>query len=215
MGTKLVLFVVVLLTSGCSAKVSRSNQYKKGSHEMVVSLRTSDAVNTQLFQRYLSPVGLPGDYVHHGHVTVGWIRHIDPLDVKPLEKHMQRYFNKINPKHYLFTIDRLGEYKVNRKPGNTPLILLPKTASSFKRLNYFLDQHLRTFKGRRTYALSVGTEPDLYVPHLTVVHEGMINQRKINRLRTKFTVNRLIRVKPMTFRFDRGLIKIKGENKQS
>ena len=211
MVSKWIVFLFLMCTSGCSARHDVKPVVQEPALDITVSLRTTAEVNKQLNNMYIKRAGLPFDNLQNGHVTIGWLRGVDSRDFVPLQAYLRRYIAKINPENYTFVLDSLGEYEIDRKKGFTPFIFLPKNPAPFKRFNHFLNQYVKAFKGHKPYSLTVGTEPERFVPHLTVLHEDLVNAHKFDRDVIKKKVNHWISARPYSFKFKSVEVRTKGE----
>lgn len=178
-------------------------------HQLHISFRTSPTTNQKIYEDYLLKIGIPKANISKGHLTYGWITDIAEDDLLPLKAYIEEFVRNLDPLEYTFKIDSVGLYVHQRKPGDTPLILLPENPFPFEELNRNLDSYVKRFKGSKLYALDVGTAPEHFVPHITIVDEKIVNEKKIEIEKTRRIINKAIATNRQTYCFSSNLVKIK------
>ena len=197
---RIVLFIV--LGFCCSAFAGKwkpvDGTYPQDIH---ISLRTPARTNVQLYGEYLYKQGLSNRMVSKGHLTFGWIRDIDPEDKQLLMDHLYEFTKKYDPLTYTFKADHVAYYTYKRPVGAQPLVLIPENPHPYKVLNKDLADYVLTFVGKKKYALAVGTEPESFVPHLTLLHEDEIIESEIEAEKVRTLLNHVIATNRQTFCF--------------
>lgn len=142
------------------------------------------STNQDIYNKFVTKTGLHKERSDNYHVTVGWIKNIDPQDKDSLNKHMRNKLNSYKHKH-TFVFDHAGRYLVNRTPDRCPIVLFPddETTNNLKKINVDLSTHLKNYKSvsGNKYSFIDDIMPGTYTPHVTLANSKHIEAMKVDR----------------------------------
>lgn len=193
------LNLVVLLTLIFSPSLYGVKHAKiPKSQDIVTAYYLSPQKKNQLYNTYIRN-SIPGKTKPDNyHITIGWVKNVQPKDHFLLQQHLQKvaekYFNSAT-----FTVDSIKRYVVNRGL-NGGLILTPKAneARKFKVINQRLHTELHKFnvKHHSNYVFHRDVQTPLFEPHITVANTSHIHKFGINRDQTIKDITVKIKAKP-------------------
>lgn len=137
-----------------------------------------------IYNKFVAQTGLQKTAPDNYHVTVGWIKNVDPRDKIALSQYMKNKLATYN--NFPFTFSHADRYLVgNRTPNKCPLVLFPdqKSKQQFEAINFNLSNFLYNFQSvsGKKYTFFDDVKPGTYTPHFTLANTHHIATHAIDR----------------------------------
>lgn len=155
-------------------------------HEIILVMDVSNRAQQDIYSTFITQTGLHKSAPDHYHVTVGWIRNIDPRDASSLTRYMTRKLASYKKVHTRFKVSHADRYLVGgRKFKRCPIVLYPKhdSRSKLEKINRNLARDLKCYKSitGKKYSFFRDVQPGTYTPHITLASTNHILTHHVNQ----------------------------------
>ncbi|OJW53418.1 MAG: hypothetical protein BGO67_01590 [Alphaproteobacteria bacterium 41-28] len=136
------------------------------------------------------------------HVTLAWIKNVNPNDYPLLQARLQAVANAHLPQA-TFTASAVRRYTVNRGHNACPLVLVPQPqeVANFKNIGLALFDEVHNFNvaNGTNYQSHLDLHPIVQDPHITLANTHFIQQNNLNRDQIINGINPIIRERGLEF----------------
>lgn len=152
---------------------------------IVIEIMIDQPFSESFFQRYIKGISLKKiKPIESYHITIGFIQEIPEKDSKALCNYIRDFIKQPEIQSELDKIQPVLE-KARQFQGNSTVAIFIKNKEDFITLQKMIRSHIRRFPGNNSYDLNHKTQPENYIPHLSI---GWGDQKAIDQVNLNISI---------------------------